>query len=572
MNYLLAGRSLTAFPVALSLTASFMSALTVLGTPAEFYSYGNMFYYSGLCYFLVSLMIAYIFCPIIYPLKISTAYEYFTIRFGDHTVEYLTSISYLLTTIVYMGVVTYAPALALQQVTKINLWLAVCLTAIVCTIYTTLGGLKAVIWTDVFQTLVIISGFISIVTIGSYEFEGMGNILTINAMNGRNYFNDFRLDPSIRTTFWSVVLGGTFGIWGSIYMSQSMVQRYLSCKSLKTVQNACWINFFGLIVILVLAGFTGHTAYAYFQYCDPAAAKYINKIDQLIPYLSVKILDHLPGLAGLYAAGVYAGTLSTISSGINSVATVILRDFIRPSIAHDGIYKFLKGKDETVISKIIVFSTGCLMIAISYFASIMGDSVLIAGMAALGTLGGPVLGCFFLGFTCPYADTFCTIISWVVGNFCALFCFSGIFVNTRNQPVLPFEKMAQVRETCLCDKTNEELKIFGQAYDTSNLSGIQAPECLNNKQFNDIFAQETPVRGFFEYLFHISYWNLGFVGSLMAYLTGWVITACRIYLLKIDIKRAEDRTLLWFLRVKKDQVGPDGARNQTGTENQAYQF
>ena len=215
-------------------------------------------------------------------------------------------------------------------------------------------------------------------------------------------------------------------------MSQSMVQRYLSCKDLSTVKRACWINLTGLIIILILAGFTGHTAYAYFQFCDPTKGNFINKVDQLIPYLSVTILKDFPGLSGLYVAGVYAGTLSTISSGINSVATVILKNFIKPSIEKGGCYTRIAHIDDTKISKYIVFITGFITIGIAYVASNTGESVLIAGMAALGALGGPVLGCFMLGFTCPYADTFATSISWVAGTFSSIFCFLGIFLNGRN--------------------------------------------------------------------------------------------------------------------------------------------
>ena len=543
-DYLMAGKQLSAFPVALSLTASFMSALTVLGTPREFYNYGMMFYYSALCYLLVTLLIAYIFTPIVYPLKVNTAYEYFTVRFKDHKVEKLASISYLITTFAYMGVVTYAPALALQQVTKINLWLAAYLTALLCTVYTTLGGLKAVIWTDVFQTCVIMTGFVSIITTGSIEFEGMGKILIINKEAGRAIFDDFRLDPTIRTTFWSVVFGGTFGIWGSVYTSQSMVQRYLSCKSLKTVQKACWINFVGLLIILILAGFTGHTAYAYFQYCDPKAANFIEQSDQLIPYLSVKILENMPGLSGLYIAGVYAGTLSTISSGINSASTVILRDFIKPNIESGGCYSnsIISRTNETILSKIIVLLCGILTMVIAYLASITGNNVLVAGMSALGTFGGPVLGSFLLCFTNPWADSFTTVISFIIGFFNATFCFAGIFINGRNAPVMPWEKNTQVQETCLCN--------IDDPFNSLDFNGTVGA-CLGNKPYLDIFQQNKPDRGFFEWIWHISYWDLGFVGSLSVYIIGWFMTFIRIKIMGKTIERAEDRTLLWFLRNKK---------------------
>jgi len=113
-NYLLAGRMISSpFPPAMSLTASFMSALTVLGTPLEFYMYGSMFAWCGLAFFLVAMMVAHFFLPVIYNLRISTSYEYLRIRFECKHLETATSIIYLATTLLYCGIVVYAPALAL---------------------------------------------------------------------------------------------------------------------------------------------------------------------------------------------------------------------------------------------------------------------------------------------------------------------------------------------------------------------------------------------------------------------------------------------------------------------------
>ena len=124
-NYLLAGRMISnPFPPAMSLTASFMSALTVLGTPLEFYMYGTMFLWCGLAYLLVAMMVAHFFLPVIYNLGVSTSYEYLRLRFSCKYLETATSIVYLLTTLLYCGIVVYAPALALEQLTGINVWIA----------------------------------------------------------------------------------------------------------------------------------------------------------------------------------------------------------------------------------------------------------------------------------------------------------------------------------------------------------------------------------------------------------------------------------------------------------------
>jgi len=487
-DYLLAGRSLSALPVSLSLTASFMSALTVLGTPVEIYTYGMMFQWNFICYLCVAIMVGTVFIPILYNLKITSAYEYFNLRFNSKFLEIATSICYIVTQVIYMGLVTYAPSLALEQLTNMNLWVAASITAIVCTIYTTLGGLKAVIWTDVFQCCTIMSGFISIVVVGSSNFDGFGNIWKINVAGGRTQFSDFRLDPTIRSTFWGIILGGTFGLWGSIYSCQSMVQRYLACKSVKTAQQAIFYNVIGLWIIGILAGFTGHVAYAYYQFCDPIKANYVNKSDQLIPLLSTKILGHLPGFAGLYAAGVYAGTLSTISSGINAVASVVLQNFILPNTKHLKSSEEFTKSEQALMSKILVFTTGLCILGFSYVASFMGKSVLIASLSAIGTLGGPVVGLNLLGFTCPYADKVSGIIGYFVGIFLALFAYAGLIVD----PPRSYEKNVQVKETCLCGISDTSNYLDQIANNT-----IIKPDCLINKTYIDLHEQTIPTRGFF---------------------------------------------------------------------------
>lgn len=144
-----------------------------------------------------------------------------------------------------MGIVTYAPALALSAITSLNIWTAAAITAATCTVYTFIGGLKAVIWVDVFQAITIMTGFLSIIFVGAANFGGIGNVITINEAGGRIIFNDFRLNPTIRSSLFSVVIGGTFGVWGGIYTNQSMIQRYMACKNVFEAKKSVFLRDFG---------------------------------------------------------------------------------------------------------------------------------------------------------------------------------------------------------------------------------------------------------------------------------------------------------------------------------------
>lgn len=296
-EYLFAGRSLSAFPVSMSLTASFMSALTMLGWPSEFYNYGTMFAWFMLTFLLTAIITAYFFIPLFYNSGVNSTYEYLIQRYHSKSLTIITEIVYILNTILYAGIVCYAPALALNAVIGMNIWLGVTLTAGVCTFYTSLGGLKAVVWTDVFQSLIMVSGFLMIAIKASIDFsytdEDTGefhngfSVIWDNAADGGrlDFFEHFKFDVRDRHSFWSVVVGGTFGIWlGTFSCNQTEVQRYLSCKSLRQAQIAIFISVMNLWALVLLGGFAGLAMYSYYKYCDPIQAGWLSKTDQLIPY------------------------------------------------------------------------------------------------------------------------------------------------------------------------------------------------------------------------------------------------------------------------------------------------
>ncbi|XP_072106034.1 sodium/iodide cotransporter isoform X2 [Mobula birostris] len=224
------GRQLSALPVGLSLAASFMSAVQVLGVPVEAYNYGIKFTQMCLGQTLNAVLTAYLFLPIFYRLGLTSTYEYLELRFNKGLRLCGTS-QFLVATVLYTGVVIYAPALILNQVTELNIWLSLLSTGIICTFYTTVGGLKAVVCTDIFQVITMMSGFVAVIIRGTYLVGGVSKVLE-NAYNGsRINFGDFDPDPRRRYTFWTFIIGGT-GMWLSMYgVNQSQVQRYIACKT-----------------------------------------------------------------------------------------------------------------------------------------------------------------------------------------------------------------------------------------------------------------------------------------------------------------------------------------------------
>ncbi|XP_063293610.1 sodium-coupled monocarboxylate transporter 2-like [Pelobates fuscus] len=392
-EFLVGGKQMTCGPVALSLTASFMSAVTVLGTPAEVVRYGAFYLYFIISYTFVIILSANIFLPVFYRSGITSTYEYLELRFSKIVRNAATGI-YIIQTILYTGVVIYAPALALNQVTKFDLWASVFTTGIVCTFYCTLGGLKAVVWSDAFQMVVMVIGFLSVLIQGTIIHGGPTNIWEAAVNGSRLDILQFDLDPLKRYSFWTVTVGGTF-TWLGIYgVNQSQVQRCISCKSEKHAKLALYLNLIGLWVITVCAVFSGLIFYVHYKDCEPWTAGFISAPDQMMPYFVMDIFKSMPGLPGLFVACAFSGTLSTVAASINALATVTLEDIVK------NICKNISDRRTTLISKGLCLLYGVLCTAMAVVSSQMGG-IIQAAASIHGMCGGPMLGIFTLGILFP---------------------------------------------------------------------------------------------------------------------------------------------------------------------------
>uniref|UniRef100_A0A1Y1K5Y0 Sodium-dependent multivitamin transporter n=1 Tax=Photinus pyralis TaxID=7054 RepID=A0A1Y1K5Y0_PHOPY len=161
-EYLLADRNMSVTPVAFSLMASFMSAITLLGVSSENYSYGIQFIVINFAYGIFTPIATNMYIPVFYQLQATSAYEYLERRFGK-TTRLMASLSYTLQMVLYMGIVLYAPSMTLEALTGISTVTAIIAVGLVCTFYSTIGGMKAVLVTDCFQSLLMFAGIFSVI-------------------------------------------------------------------------------------------------------------------------------------------------------------------------------------------------------------------------------------------------------------------------------------------------------------------------------------------------------------------------------------------------------------------------
>jgi solute carrier family 5 (sodium-dependent multivitamin transporter), member 6 len=174
-DHLLGGRKLKVFPVALSILASFTSAIAILGFSSEMYKFGTQYWMIGISYFMTQPIVAIFYAPFFHRLGITSAYEYLELRF-DRKVRLVTSMVFCAKMLLYMAVVLYAPSVAIEYVTGLPLYALIIGTGVLCTFYTTLGGMKAGIWIDSLQVLVIYAGLLIIIIMGSIEVGGIDEV------------------------------------------------------------------------------------------------------------------------------------------------------------------------------------------------------------------------------------------------------------------------------------------------------------------------------------------------------------------------------------------------------------
>uniref|UniRef100_A0A674N8D1 Solute carrier family 5 member 5 n=1 Tax=Takifugu rubripes TaxID=31033 RepID=A0A674N8D1_TAKRU len=400
-DFFTGGRSMTAVPVGLSLCASFMSAVQVLGVPSEVYNHGSKFIYMCLGQSINSLLTAFFFLPVFFRLGITSSNQYLKMRFG-RGMQLLGSIQFLVVTMLYTGIVIYAPALILNQASGLNIWVSLCSTGIICTIYTTMGGMKAVIWTDVFQTCVMLLGFLAIYIHGTILVGGPGKVLEIANNGSRINFDDFDPDPRKRYTFWTLSVGGAL-VWLAMNgVNQAQVQRYISCRTEKHAQWAVFVNQVGQYMIVGSAAICGIVMFAYYSDCDPLKSGRIASPDLYVPYFVLEIFQNLPGFPGLFLACAYSGTLSTVSTSINAMAAVTIEDLLKPRVQHMTQKKLLFISRGLCTSSPVLYGAGCLTLAA--LSSFLDWGVLQGSFTVMGVVSGPLMGVFTLGIFIPASN------------------------------------------------------------------------------------------------------------------------------------------------------------------------
>ncbi|KAH8293443.1 hypothetical protein KR054_000567, partial [Drosophila jambulina] len=308
----------------------------------------------------------------------------------------LGSALFIVGTMVWLPVCLYVPAITYNQVTGTGIHVITPIVCTICTFYTCVGGLKAVVWTDVIQSFVMFGSILAVCIKGTIDVGGLGVVLQRNEDGGRLNMPEWTWDPTVRLSMLSVILGGTLHKIQSSDVNQVSIQRFLSLPS---YDHAKWCMFvFTLLLMFLLSccNYMGLVSYAVYHDCDPISTKLAAASDQLPSLLMMRTLGSLPGLPGLFVAGVFSAALSSLSTGLNSLACVITQDIVKPLLR-----KPLTERQTAFWLRAIVIVLGFSCIGLVNIVEKLGMVVPLATTTAAVSMG-PLLGIYSMGVGLPW--------------------------------------------------------------------------------------------------------------------------------------------------------------------------
>lgn len=390
-GYTAGNRSMPGWLTGLSILGTYVSSISFLALPGKaFATNWNAFVFS-LSLPITTFVALKWFLPFYRRSTHVSAYEHLEERFGPWARVY-TSICYLLTQLARMGTVMYLMALPLNVLLGWDIKIVILVTGASVTLYTFLGGIVAVIWSDAIQTIILVLG--AVVCAGLMVFslpEGAGSLLELAARDDKFSLGSFGGSLS-DSTFWVVLAFGLVINLQNFGIDQNYVQRYVAARSDKEARRSVWIG--GLLYLPVSAVFffIGTALYAYYNaYPEslPIAYREAGQSDKVFPWFIVSALP--AGVTGLLIAAVFAAAMSTVSTSLNSSVTILLHDYYKRFVN-----KRASERQSMMLLRISTVGWGVAGTLIA-LAMTQAKSALDAWWMLAGIFGGGTLGLFLLG-------------------------------------------------------------------------------------------------------------------------------------------------------------------------------
>ena len=431
-DFFVGGRDLPAWAVGISLFASVMSTILYLGQPGEMFRTGLSFLTRNLPLPLILIVVCFVWIPFFMRLRLTSAYEYLERRF-NYSVRALAAIFCLLLIFGWISVVVLTASMALVEITRIEAILPFINdadSAVYATIlgvgafsifYTTLGGIRAVIWTDVIQFFVLLIG--ALFTMGAVAWMTGSNVsdwIEVSQTYKHEEVQWFDWDVRNRSTVFSISLSLFMWMVCTHGANQMAMQRYFTVRNVKAARISYVISAVAALALgVILAGVGISLMYFIQQYDLPASAGILSDIrsvrnvaqDSVFPqFISI----YMPsGLRGLVVAALFAAAMSTIDSGANSASTILTVDFIR---RFDP--KSEAGQLELKRARIMTACMGVLVVGytIALYELSKGSDIISLAQKGFNCFLGPLGALFVLGMFVKKATPIAVIPAFILGE------------------------------------------------------------------------------------------------------------------------------------------------------------
>lgn len=382
------GQGIPWWAAGISIFATMLSSITYMAVPGNAFAAGWGNYLTN-AYLLITPIVVWIYLPFYRRLNVTSAYEYLELRFNV-ACRWLGSLLFILFQGGRISVVILIPSLALSTVTDLNLSACVVLMGLVSIVYTAMGGIEAVVWTDVVQAGVLVAGAVFSLALILFQVDGglIGVFNTAQADGKLFQQVSWNLDLTIASA-WVVVVGSMLGNLLPYTASQDVVQRYTTTPDEPAAARAVWTNALIALPANTLFFVIGTALYAFYK-AHPERLDPTMTDDAVFPLFIVRELP--AGIAGLVIAGVFAAAQSTISSSLNSVATCYVTDFHRKWFPLQNDAALLR---TARYATVLVGAGGTLAALVLATSNVR--SLWEAFLEILSLFGGTLSGLFALG-------------------------------------------------------------------------------------------------------------------------------------------------------------------------------
>jgi SSS family transporter len=399
-GYFLGESNIPAWAVMISIVATETSTVTFLSVPGEAYRGDFAFLQLAIGYILGRFVVATVLLPAYFRSEIYTAYQILQNRFGGPT-RTTASVLFLLTRSLADGLRLFLAATVVEELTKWPVGVAIVVVGVVTVVYTFLGGMKAVIWTDVIQFSVYILGaLVTLWVLAGRLTDGWSQLFSTAAAAGKFHMFNFAFDLTKPYTFWAGLIGGMVLNTATHGADQIMVQRYLSARSQRQAALALVASGFVVFAQFALFLFLGASLWAFYE--DPAL-----RSDRVFARF---IVTYLPtGVLGLVLAAVFSSAMGTLAGSLNSAASAMVNDLYKPLTGRTDERHLMR------LSRALTVVWGGVLMSCAFAATHLKDSVVSNALAIASFVTGILLGLFLLGILTRRVGQAAALVGMIAG-------------------------------------------------------------------------------------------------------------------------------------------------------------